>query len=131
MADAPRPVNLAIIVCDSIIDDRKTGKKTLVGVFNRIAAGSFPCVHHSLSVFVSLTDGRGEYEAELRCVNSATEQPIVEAKGKVGFRNPNDVVEIGFELRGLKFPEPGLYQFEFLCNGEPIGQRPFIVEEIK
>ena len=131
MAGAPGPLNLAIIVCDSIIDDRKTGKKTLVGVFNRIAAGSFPCVHHSLSVFVSLTNGRGEYEAELRCVKSATEEPIMEGKGKVGFKDPRDVVEIGFELRGLKFPEPGLYHLEFLCDGVPIGQRPFTVEEIK
>src|SRR5436305_596684 len=62
MSAQPKPVPMAIVICDQIIEDRLTGKKTLVGLFNSIAARSFPCTHATMSVFVSLTEGRGKYK---------------------------------------------------------------------
>jgi len=129
MAEPPTPENLAFLICDSIIDDRKTGKKTLVGIFNRIGTSAFPCTHPDMAVFVSLTDGRGTYKAELNCLCSDTQEPIMHGEGQVAFKDPNSVVEIGFHLRGLTFPKAGMYEFEFLCNGVRVAERRFEVRE--
>lgn len=127
MPEGHRPENLAFIVCDSIIEDRSTGKKTLVGIFNRVNSKKFPCTHPALSVFVSLTGGRGRHQAELLCVKSAQDKPILQLKGPIEFESPNAVVELGFNIRGLTFAEPGLYEFQVLCDDELISQRPFEV----
>ncbi|MBN1919496.1 MAG: hypothetical protein JW889_16485 [Verrucomicrobia bacterium] len=127
MPDALSPQNLAFIICDSIIEDRETGKKTLVGIFNRVNAKTFPVRHPALSVFVSLTEGRGRCQAQLQCVKSSEGNPILEVEGPVEFQSPNAVVELGFNIRGITFPEPGLYEFQFLCDGVLVGNRPFEV----
>jgi hypothetical protein len=130
MPDAPPPQNLAFIVCDSIIEDRATGKKTLVGIFNRVNSRTFPCTHPALSVFVSLTEGHGRYQAQLQCVKSTEDKPILQIEGPVEFESPNVVVELGFNIRGLTFPEPGPYEFQFSCDGELVRSRPFEVLKV-
>ncbi|MSR65444.1 MAG: hypothetical protein EXS18_06650 [Verrucomicrobiae bacterium] len=131
MSTKPKPVPLAIVICDQIIEDRLTGKKTLVGVFNSIAARNFPCTHGSMSVFVSLTDGRGKYDCVLVCRDESSEQPIMQTQGPIEFADPTVVVEMHFALQGVTFPKPGLYSFEFLADDELLLERKFNVTEIK
>ena len=38
MVDKPSPIPLTMVICDTVIDDRKTGKKSLIGLFNNINA---------------------------------------------------------------------------------------------
>ncbi len=124
------PVNLAIIVCDSIIEDRGTGKKTLVGIFNRLGSKKFPCRHPALSIFVSLTNGQGHYQAQLQCVDARKDKPIIGLEGGIEFEDPKAVIELGFNIDGMVFPGPGIYEFQFLCDGVLIGQRPFEVRDM-
>ncbi len=131
MATKPKPVPLAIVICDQIIEDRLTGKKTLVGVFNSIASRQFPCSHASMSVFVSLTDGHGKYECMLVCREESSEQPILQTQGPVEFADPTVVVEMHFALQGVTFPRPGLYSFEFYAEEELVVERKFNVAELK
>ena len=69
MSEKPTPSGLAIVVCDQIIEDKATNKKSLIGIFNNIASQTFPCRHPQLSVFVSLTEGHGNYDARMRIAN--------------------------------------------------------------
>jgi hypothetical protein len=131
MATKPKPVPLAIVICDHIIEDRATGKKTLVGLFNSIAARSFPCSHSSMSVFVSLTDGRGKYECELVCRQEDNAQPLLQTKGPIEFADPNVIVDMHFALQGVTFPKAGLYSFEFYADEELVVERKFNVAEMK
>ena len=63
------PIGLAIVICDQIIEDKLTHKKSLIGIFNQIATPTFPCRHPRMAVFVSLTEGRGAYDVRLRMVH--------------------------------------------------------------
>jgi hypothetical protein len=131
MGTKPKPLALAIVICDQIIEDRHTGKKSLVGLFNSIAARSFPCSHASMSVFVSLTDGHGKYECELVCRQEDTEKAMLQTKGPIEFADPTVVVDMHFALQGVTFPKPGLYSFEFYCDEELVIERKFNVAEMK
>ena len=70
MSDQPIPSGVAIVVCDLIIEDKLTSKKSLIGIFNQIGAQSFPYRHPQICVFVSLTEGRGQCAARLRIAQS-------------------------------------------------------------
>lgn len=127
----PKPIPLAMIICDTVIDDATTHKKTLVGVFNAISSQRVPALHSSLNVFICLTEGRGEYNGILRCVHSGSNKSVLELNGKINFTDIKEIIELNFELKGIVFPEFGEYRFEFLCNSMPLLSRRFTVNDLK
>jgi hypothetical protein len=127
MAGKPTPSGLAIVVCDQIIEDKATNKKSLIGIFNNIASQTFPCRHPQLSVFVSLTEGRGNYDARLRIANEEAGTTITEVKGQIQLPDVNLVAELAFNFLGLEFVAPGLYSIEFYCDDALVLERRFHV----
>jgi hypothetical protein len=126
----PTPTAVAMIICDMVMDDRKTGKKILVGTFNNINAHNFPIRHPELHIFLTLTNGHGRYQAALKCIKSDTDETILDLPGAIEFVNPLHVVEIDFDLKGLMFRMPGEYLFQLLCDGQVITSRKFMVSQI-
>lgn len=131
MTAKPSLISLSMVICDTVIDDRRTGKKSLVGLFNNITSSVIPCVHPRLNVFVSLTEGNGDYVAKLRCLKVGDEKEIFFMEGPVRFSDPRQILEFNFEILGIAFPDYGDYRFEFLCNDVPIIARKFRVSQNK
>ena len=50
------PQVLAMVICDTVIDDRISGKKSLIGLFDAIATTHLPCTVNELYVFLALTE---------------------------------------------------------------------------
>jgi len=123
----PLPKVLAINICDQIIQDAKTHKRSLIGLFNRIKAQRFPIRHGLLHVYVVLTDGHGSYTGELRFVNLSNDQMIAKMTGPFIFKNPLQVIEMNIEIRNLEFGSEGKYSVQFCCNGQEVGNRDFFV----
>ncbi len=122
------PTLLALIVCDQVIQDRATHKKSLIGMFDRVFARTMPCVHAEMHVYVAVTDGRGPVPASLSLRHAGTDEVLLEAHGRIDFPDPLAVVETQFGLKGVRFPDFGLYIFEFAVQDVPIGTRKFRVE---
>jgi hypothetical protein len=131
MNDKPAPIGLAIVICDQIIEDKLTGKKSLIGIFNQIGAQNFPCRHPQVCVFVSLTDGRGQCGARLRIVHDESDHVVAEVNGQIQFPDVHTVVELNFSLVGLTFPDPGVYSIEFYCDDSLVLERRFHIVHIK
>jgi hypothetical protein len=131
MTDKPSPTGLAIVVCDQIIEDKLTSKKSLIGIFNQIGAGNFPCRHAHMAVFVSLTEGRGSCAARLKIAQEESGTIVAELNGQIQFPDIHAVVELNFDLAGLVFPQPGLYSIEFYCDDALILERRFNVIQVK
>lgn len=123
----PKPLYLSMVICDTVIDDRATNKKTLVGLFNNIWASSCPCVHPRLNVFITLTDGRGAYQSKLKCVNEETNKEILQLEGPITFLSGEHIIEFNFELINVNFPSFGNYRFEFWCDNDNLINRRFTV----
>lgn len=132
MAKKPSPIVLTMIICDTVIEDKLTNKKTLVGLFNRITSPKVPCVHPRMNVFLSMTEGIiGEYNGRLICINAEDNGVIFDTSGPVNFADIKEVIEFNFELCGIVFPKYGEYRFEFLCDDELLKSRRFTVTEDK
>ena len=128
MAALETPMGLALVVCDTIIEDKQTGKKTLIGLFDRLYARSFPCVHPSMAVFVCLTSGRGKYPCEVVCRHDDGQRTAFSARGTIVMREPSQVVDLVFRLNGVRFPEAGKYSLQFLADEIPIMMRPLVIQ---
>lgn len=123
MANPEKPILLNLSLCDLVIRDAQSHKVSLINLFSELRAARFPCAHPRLYVYASLTNGRGTYACSLAMVDSETGATLVKLPARVSFRSPLQVLEMSFELNALKFPHPGTYRFEFLCDDEPLGAR--------
>ena len=131
MSASCKPMGISLMICDQVITETETNKKSLIGVFNSISAGQFPCRHPKICIFVSITGGHGKTKSRVCCINEKTGQTLFGAEGDIDFVNPNHVVEAVFEFNNVVFPAPGLHCIEVLSNGELVLQRRFAVRQIK
>ena len=129
MAVKSKLISLSMVICDAVIDDRRTGKKSLIGIFNNVITPVIPSVSPRLNVFIAITEGHGDYVGKIRCLKVGTEQEIFGMEGPFKFSDPRQILEFNFEIVGLVFPDYGDYRFEFLANNEPVTARKFTVSK--
>jgi hypothetical protein len=101
---------------------------SLINIFNNIATTKFPFVMPKMFVFISVTEGTGKLEGELRLLNAKEiDKFLVALKGPMVFQNPRHTNNLVFEFQNITFPEPGEYIFEMLIENQQIGTRRFSV----
>ncbi len=129
----PVPKANAMLVCDYVLTEQGTHKKSLIGIFENIQAARFPCVHHSLSVYIKLTDAQGSFRFRLELVELKTNTVIGqnEVPKDVAIESPLATHELVFHLRSIAFPNPGEYEFRIFANNAVFGQKSFFVGNIR
>ena len=100
------PEVLAMILCDQVITDVQTNKKSLIGIFDQIETASLPCVIHELHVYLSLTDGHGRLPMAVTCVADDDGDELFRGDAEVEFSDPLRVVESPVHLPQCAVP-PG------------------------
>jgi len=127
MSYSEMPIGLALICCDTVIEDRRTGKKSLIGLFGQLNVRRLPYVHPSLSLLVSLTGGTGEHACEVLCVNDNLDKPVFSVRGKIKFEHPQQVLDMIFQLQATRFPVAGTYWVKVIIDELPLMMRPLVV----
>ena len=125
------PIGIGLIPCDTLIEDRLTGKKSLIGVIGAIRVTKFPCVYPAFHLLVSLPSGHGSYPCTLQLVSETKNEGIFSGNGTLKFNNPTQVVDLVFLLQRLHFNYPDTYWIKFLIDGEPLMTRPIRVDLLK
>ena len=128
--DNLKPSLTAFLVCDMVIDDKTTSKKSLIGTFTHIWAQGFPCVHHKMAVYFCLTDAEGEYDMLLRLVNSESEAIIAEAGLSLTITDRLTISDFGVNIPVVQFPTPGRYEFQLFANKTFLGRKEFLVTKL-
>jgi hypothetical protein len=124
LSSTPNPVVKAFLVCDQVIHDAQTGKKSIIGVFHELRADRFPAVHPMLWIYANLTDARGKYTFEIRLVD--VERNNVLGKGtppEISIPGPLQTTELSAQLRNVTLPGPGTYEFHLLVNDDLIATK--------
>ncbi|MBP5640308.1 MAG: hypothetical protein J6X55_12560 [Victivallales bacterium] len=121
------PIGVALIVCDTIIEDKFTNKKSLIGLFGQIHAARLPCLTQSMSLLVSLTGGNGDYPCSITCHHASIDAPVFNLSRTIHFESPNQVLDLVFQLKAVRFPFPDQYWLKVLIDGVPIMMRPLTV----
>lgn len=117
-----------MLVCDSIITEVHTNKKSLIGIFEEIATSQLPFRHGALSVYVKFTGALGEYQFKLELVGLNHGDLI--GRGIIGPLSVTDKLasyELVFNLKGLEFKYAGKYEFRIYAGDEIFGIKSFAV----
>jgi hypothetical protein len=118
-AHPPRPEVKAFLVCDQMLHDGPTNKRSLIGVFHDLGATQFPAMHPSLWLYANLTDAHGRYDLELRFMDIERNHMLGGAKPPpIEIGDPRQTAELSAQLRNLTLPGPGTYEFHLIANGE-------------
>lgn len=111
----PSPVVSAMVLCDVAITEQTTNKKTLVGIFQRVNARTFP-VPQRMYIYAQLTDAQGTYVFRIEVVD-------IERNNILGTVTTNPI-EVPHRLIPFDFvfpitmliSAPGLYEFRLYAN---------------
>ena len=124
----PPPIVKAFLICDYVIHEQGSNKKSLIGLFHHIHAKRFPCRHGQLSIYTRITNALGKYVFRLTLVHRKDEREIGQ-----GSTPPLDIpdrlqsVELAFRLQNIVFPEAGDYEFRLFANDQQIAQEDFVI----
>lgn len=127
MDEIIKPSVQAFLVCDNVIADGSTGKKTIVGTFTHVRARSFPCLVGQLALYFCLTDAEGKYQFTIeliyldqdKIIGKALLPEVVEIKDRL------DIFDVGITLPPTLFPGPGRYEFRLSANGQFVARKDF------
>lgn len=120
------PYPLAILLCDQIIVDERSKKKTLVGVFDVIHVKNFPALHPSLSIYARLTDAEGQYKFRMDYVQVKNDGLLFRVETpNIAIADRLRVQELVMQFPPIQIPEPGEYEFRLWANERYIGRVKF------
>ncbi len=124
------PLGLALLICDQIIEDRFTGKRSLIGLFDGLSSLQFPCVHPVMNVVIEMTNVRGKQACRLLCKHADGDLTAFDARGDVDCPNPNQVVQLVFGFKNLRFEKAGTYWLSLLVDDAPVMSRPLAILQL-
>lgn len=123
----PSPTLVSLLICDQVIDDKLTNKKSAIGLFNMIVVPQAPAVAHHIAVLASLTEIFNEVQIEVRLVRDSDDMVLFSTRGPIKAPSPLAVADLVFALQGVRIPTAGQYAFELLHAGNVLGRRRFQV----
>ncbi|HNK13976.1 MAG TPA: hypothetical protein PKJ04_15125 [Nitrospira sp.] len=131
MTDSPTPSIQAFLVCDSVIEDSLTKKKSLIGLFTHLQAMTFPFQHHQLGLYFCMTDAEGTYHFDIDLMHVNTDQLVCRASlPDIVIGDRLQIADFGINVPALLFPSPGRYEFRLRVNGRVIAQKDFSVIQV-
>jgi hypothetical protein len=119
----PLPLPLALVACQGIYRDQRTGVAILIGPTSHVPLVQFPA-HVRLSVWAEFTGGHGSYQPRLCLLDDADE--VVwgwNAPEALQQADPLLPHEVMFHDLMVAVPRLGRYRLVLLFNGEELAQR--------
>lgn len=124
-----KPTQDAMLLCDNIITEIGTGKKSLIGIFENINfSGEPPWQHYRMSAYVKFTSAQGKYQFQIELIDLGNGKVIGKA-GTPELNVPNklDSYELVFNLENVVFQHPGRYEFRVYAGDEMFANKTFNV----
>ena len=131
MTDIIKPSIQAFLVCDQVIEDSLTKKKSLIGLFTHLQAVMFPFQHQHMGLYFCLTDAEGTYRFDIDLVCLNDDQLVCRATlPNIHILDRLQISDFGINIPSLIFPAPGRYEFRLRMEGHLIAQKDFNVMQM-
>lgn len=117
-------IDLALLADAATVDG--AGKLNVLGIFDRLGAGTFPARHPRMALVLRFTAGldeTGKHQVEIRLKDPDGDE-VVRMDGELalapGPGNAGNMIRVPhvLNLDGLVFPRSGLYGFDVRVDGE-------------
>ena len=121
-----QPTCVAVLLCEMILEDRRSNNRSFINAFNAIYAPAMPATHGRLCVLVSMTDVVGAHEITIQIRNPSS-AIILNLGVPLQAADPLDTLDHVVEILNVQFNEYGGYYVDVLCDGRHVGSRKFSV----
>ena len=122
-AEAPVPTVLAMLLCDQIITDATSKKKTLVGIFDRIVVSAMPAKIGNFYLYARITDAEGGYTLSIRIVRLADEKIMVYAETEEkAVKDRLAFADLAVAIPPFGIDQAGRYEVQLFANEVYIGR---------
>jgi len=112
------PIVKSFLIADAVIQDRLTGKWSIIGVFDRVMAPSFPVVHPTVALYLRMSDAQGKYRLRVE-FRDASDRRVGLFEGiELEVKDPAQAIEVGLPTHMLPLEKPGKYQFQLFVNDD-------------
>jgi hypothetical protein len=125
--EAHGPTLLALLLCDQFIDDKRSGKRSLIGLYDQINTLGLPTSRDMLVVAIisdmpeSSRVGLSLYAPNGNDLLGIDMQPPA---------GPGKVNEMAFELQGMTVHEQGTHWLAIRVDGKELARRPVNVVKV-
>lgn len=127
-AQPPVPSVLAMLLCDTVITEANTNKKTLVGVFDRWNLPQLP-VNVVFWLYSRLADAEGEYTFKVKIVHLEDERLLAEmGTHPVQISDRLGAFEVALPFPPIPLEKSGRYEIQLFANEVFIGRTPMDVK---
>ena len=126
----PIPSVLAILLCDTVLIDALTGKKSLVGVFEALTFPQLPVSFGGFFLFARITDAEGNYNFRVNLVrlDSDTTLATIPMISQT-IQERLSVGDLILQVPPLQFDKLGGYEFQLFANDIYIGRTTVTVRQ--
>jgi len=115
------PSVIAILICDRIIIEQASNKKSLIGVFDQLRTPQAPVVM-PFAIYARLTDAEGDYAFKAEIVYANENKPIgrIETE-RLHVTDRLSFVELALTIPPVPFPSFGRYELQLYGNEVYLG----------
>lgn len=114
----PTPVPVAFLLCDQVSVDSMSGKKTIIGVFDRIWVETFPAAHRPIWLYVRVINCEGQYPVKIEYVQVASQTVMGRAEGTAHSGDRQIYTDFVLQLPQIPLPERGEYEFRLWMDNK-------------
>lgn len=119
------PFVVAMLLCEQVITDEESKKKTLVGIFDQVAYPGEPYVF-PITIYVRLTDAAGTYRVAIEYAHTATDRLIGRVEVPTAMEIPD---RLKFHDLVIRMPVPiddlGEFELRLYANDAYLGRTRF------
>ena len=112
-----------MLVCDNVITEAGTNKKTLVGVFDHWNLPAIPANVPPFWVYARLTDAEGKYIFDLKFIYLDGEKRLAEARtSEISAIDRLGFIDLAIPLPFLPVEKAGRYEVQLYANDVFVGR---------
>jgi len=117
----PIPSVQAMLICEKIIEEAETRKKSLINIFSGIKSTGLPSVL-SMGLYARLTDGEGSYQFRFDIIHLPSDEKIASATlPALPVTDRLAPMEVVVVIPQIKFEKIGKYEFQMYADDVFLG----------
>jgi hypothetical protein len=121
---------LALLLCDQIIVDRDSGKRSLIGLFEMMNPKQFPAAASDFFIYASVArEGSSETRYYLELVAPDGEL-LVKAILEMHEWGPTNIFQFEMRVSGMVLPTAGVYLARVFVQGRVLLERRLLVQRL-
>ena len=119
----------ALLTADRVIKE-DNGKHSVIGIFDRFGATSFPATLPPWGIYVSIANlSKGDHKFAINLVHDETNSTALGIAGDMTIQGPGSVMEVALPVLNSTFPEAGSYTMSLHVDGEHVATRIITIQQ--